>query len=129
MYKKYIKYVVAAVVGIGVALCSWFFVVEPSYPYLLLDVDSPVIDDATGIGYLPIEMTGGSVQGAIEKHMCNVPVVYAKYMHNVADKDSIMSADSVFGGFVLKWSWAIVASIVFVLFGYLVFDRIRRNRK
>ena len=129
MYKKYVKYIVAAVVGIGVAVCSWFFVVEPSYPYLLLDRNSPVVDDVVGIGYLPIEMTGGSADGAIVRHMCSVPVVYAKYVHNVVGKDSVMSADSDVGSFVLRWSWAIIASMVFILFGYLVYDRIRRNRK
>ena len=124
-FKKYAKYLIAAIVGVGIAVASWVFVVEPSYPYLLLDVNSPVIDDITGLGYLPVEMTGGSADGAIVKHMCVVPEVYAGYMHNVPDEDNVMSAESDVGKFILKWSWGIVAAPLLVLFGYLIYKKKR----
>lgn len=124
-FKKYYKYLIAIVVGVGLALTSWVFVIEPSFPYLLLDVECPVIDDITGLGYLPVEMTGGRVDTAIVKHMCVVPEVYAEYMHNVPDKDNVMSAESDVGKFILKWSWAIVAAPLVMLFGYLVYKKKR----
>jgi LPXTG-motif cell wall-anchored protein len=130
MVKKYMKYIIAAVVGIIIAVCSWFFVVEPSYPYLLLDKDSPVIDDVTGIGYLPIEMTGASVNNAIVKHMCNVPEIYADYMHNVVqDKNSIMNKESFIGNIVLNYSWLIIIGLMMILSAYILFIRNKNRRK
>ena len=126
--KKYLKYGIAALVGIVVAVCSWLFIVEPSYPYLLLDVNSPVQDDVTGIGYLPIEITGASADGAIVKRMCNVPEIYGKYAHNVPKSDSFMSGDSAIGQFVLKWSWIIVAVPLLILFGYMIYNNVKRGK-
>ena len=127
MIKKYGKFFIAGLVGIAIAVCSWFFIVEPSYPYLLLDKDSPVIDDSTGIGYLPIEMTGASADNAIVKHMCAVPEIYAEYMHNVPKEDSIMSAESGFGQFMLTYSWWVVLAVLIVLCIYIMYIRRRKD--
>lgn len=128
--RKYLKFIIAGAAGVIIAVCSYIFVVEPSYPYLLLDKDSPVIDDATGLGYLPIEMTGGSADSAIVKHMCYVPEVYSKYIHNVVqDKNSIMSADSEFGKFVINYSWQIIIGLLVVLAVYVVISNRMKNKK
>lgn len=129
MLRKYWKFLVAALVGVLIAVCSWYFIVEPSYPYLLLDKDSPVIDDSTGIGYLPIEMTGASSDGAIVKHMCNVPEIYVKYVHNMPKESNIMSSESGVGKFMLMYSWQIVVGMLIVLAVYIMYSKWRKQRK
>lgn len=128
--KKYLKFIIAGLVGVVIAGCSYVFIVEPSYPYLLLDKDSPVIDDATGLGYLPIEMTGASAEGAIVKHMCFVPDIYSEYTHNVVkDKNNIMSADSEFGKFIMNYSWQIIIGLLMVLGVFVVVSNYIKNKK
>jgi glycerol uptake facilitator-like aquaporin len=129
IFRKYLKYITAGAVGVIVAVCSYVFIVEPSYPYLLLDKDSPVIDDATGLGYLPIEMTGASADNAIVKHMCSVPEVYSKYIHNVSNKDSLMSSENEIGKFVLNYSWEIILGLLLILTIYIIYSNHKKRRK
>ena len=125
-FRKYLKYIIAMVVGVVAAYASWIFIVEPSYPYLLLDANSPIVDDRTGIGYLPIEMTGGNMETAIVKYMCSVPKVYAQYVHG-ADNNSIMNPNNWVGA-NLPWMGLIILVVLLVVFYAVLIAKKRRNK-